>query len=263
MEQAANFNIEHKTVIYHCEIHGEQESKISCFNGKWSPPYCKICLEEKKRKEQELEEQKKKIEQERKRELVKQSNLINSQIPPRFLKASFNNYKTTTKEQDSAKNTCLDYANNFENKLEAGTSLVFVGTYGAGKTHLACSIAQEIMKKGYSALYVNTSKALRKVKDTWNGGGEREQEAMNYFIRPDLLILDEIGLQHGSEAEKIILFEILNERYMQCKPTILISNLDIKDLKEYITERVIDRMRENGGQKIVFDWESNRGKLCN
>ena len=72
-------------------------------------------------------------------------------------------------------------------------------------------------------------------------------------------MLDEIGLQHGSESEKIILFEILNERYMQCKPTILISNLDIKDLKEYITERIIDRMRDGGGQKIVFDWESNRG----
>ena len=47
---------------------------------------------------------------------------------------------------------------------------------------------------------------------------------------------------------------------MQCKPTILISNLDINDLKEYITERVIDRMREGGGQKIVFNWESNRGQ---
>lgn len=259
MEQAANFNIEHKTVIYHCEIHGEQESNISCFNGKWSPPYCKICLEEKKRQKQELEEQERKIEQERKRELVKQSNLINSQIPPRFLKASFDNYKTTTKEQGNAKKICLDYAGNFENKLEAGTSLVFVGNYGTGKTHLACSIAQEIMKKGYSVLYANTSKALRKVKDTWNGGTEKEQEAINYFIRPDLLILDEIGLQYGSEAEKIILSEILNERYMQPKPTILISNLDINDLKEYITERVIDRMRDGGGQKIVFNWESNRG----
>ena len=259
MEQAANFKIENKTVIYNCEIHGEQESKITLYNGTWSSPYCKICLEEKKRQKQELEEQERKIEQERKRELVKQSNLISSQIPPRFLKANFNNYKTTTKEQGNAKKTCLDYASNFENKLEAGTSLVFVGTYGSGKTHLACSIAQEIMKKGYSALYVNTSKALRKVKDTWGGGTEKEQEAMNYFIRPDLLILDEIGLQHGSEAEKIILFEILNERYMQCKPTILISNLDINDLKEYITERVIDRMRDGGGQKIVFNWESNRG----
>jgi DNA replication protein DnaC len=259
MEQAANFKIEHETVIYDCEIHGKQESKITLFNGTWSSPYCKLCLEDKKRKEQELEEQKNKIEQERKRELVKQSNLINSQIPPRFLKASFDNYKTTTKEQGNVKKTCLDYASNFENKLEAGTSFVFVGTYGTGKTHLACSIAQEIMKKGYSALYANTSKALRRVKNTWGGDGEREQEAINYFIRPDLLILDEIGLQYGSEAEKIILSEILNERYLQPKPTILISNLDIKGIKEYTTARVIDRMKDGGGQKIVFDWESNRG----
>jgi DNA replication protein DnaC len=258
MEQAANFNIEQKEVIYNCEIHGEQKNILTGLNGKFSNPYCDMCLEEKKKQEKELEEQQKKIEEERKREIIKQSSLINSQIPPRFLKASFDNYKTTTKEQDNAKKICLDYVSNFEKRLEAGTSLVFVGTYGAGKTHLACSIAQEIMKKGYSSLYANTSKALRRVKDTWGGGGEREQEAMNYFINPDLLILDEIGLQHGSEAEKIILFEILNERYMQCKPTILISNLDIKDLKEYITERVIDRMREGGGQKIVFDWSSNR-----
>ena len=258
MEQAANFKIEHETVIYNCEIHGEQESKITLYNGTWSPPYCKICLEEKKRKEQELEEQERKIEQERKRELVKQSNLISSQIPPRFLKASFDNYKTTTKEQGNAKKTCFDYASNFENKLETGTSLVFVGTVGTGKTHLACSIAQEIMKKGYSALYVNTSKVIRKVRGTWDGGNEKEQEAMNYFINPDLLILDEIGLQYGSKAEKTILFEILNERYEQLKPTILISNLDINDLKEYVTEMVIDRMREGGGQKIVFNWESNR-----
>jgi DNA replication protein DnaC len=262
MEKLANFNIEHKTVIYHCEIHGEQESTISCLNGEWSPPYCNLCLEERKRKEQEAEEQKKKIDQERKRELVKQSNLINSQIPPRFLKASFDNYKTTTKEQGNAKKTCFDYASNFENKLETGTGLVFVGTYGTGKTHLACSIAQEIMKKGYSALYVNTSDVIEKITATWGviDGGEKKQQAMNYFINPDLLILDEIGLQHGSEAEKVELSKIINKRYLQLKPTILISNLDIKDLKEYVTERVVDRMREGGGQKIVFNWESNRGQ---
>ena len=45
------------------------------------------------------------------------------------------------------------------------------------------------------------------------------------FIRPDLLILDEVGVQFGSETEKMILFEIINGRYEQLKPTIVISNL--------------------------------------
>ena len=44
------------------------------------------------------------------------------------------------------------------------------------------------------------------------------------FIRPDLLILDEVGVQFGSETEKMILFEIINGRYEQLKPTIVISN---------------------------------------
>lgn len=73
-----------------------------------------------------------------------------------------------------------------------------------------------------------------------------------------MLILDEVGVQFGSESEKIILFEILNERYLNMKPTILISNLNPAALQEYVGERVMDRMRENGGIILKFDWKSHR-----
>jgi len=86
-----------------------------------------------------------------------------------------------------------------------------------------------------------------------------EDEAIAFFVAPDLLVLDEIGVQYGSETEKNILFEIVNERYEAMKPTILISNLAMTTLTEYAGERVIDRMKENGGKCIVFDWKSRRG----
>ena len=76
---------------------------------------------------------------------------------------------------------------------------------------------------------------------------------------PDLLILDEVGVQFGSDAEKLILFEIINTRYQDMKPTILISNLTLVELGKYIGERVVDRMREGGGAILSFDWDSYRG----
>ena len=77
------------------------------------------------------------------------------------------------------------------------------------------------------------------------------------FIRPDLLILDEVGVQFGSETEKMILFEIINGRYEQLKPTIVISNL-ADALTDYLGERVVDRLREGGGRMLIFDWPSYR-----
>ncbi|MNL75123.1 DNA replication protein DnaC [compost metagenome] len=74
-----------------------------------------------------------------------------------------------------------------------------------------------------------------------------------------MLVLDEIGVQHGTDTERMLMFSILNERYNQMKPTILISNLAREPLEKYLGERAFDRMREGGGRMVVFDWESYRG----
>ena len=75
----------------------------------------------------------------------------------------------------------------------------------------------------------------------------------------DLLVIDEVGVQFGTDTEKMILFEILNERYENLKPTILISNLSIESLKKFTGDRVIDRMKENKGKVLIFNWNSARG----
>lgn len=80
------------------------------------------------------------------------------------------------------------------------------------------------------------------------------------MVEPDLLILDEVGVQHGSDTEKLILFEIINGRYEAARPTIVISNLDAAGLEQFLGERAFDRLREGGGRLVVFDWESHRGK---
>lgn len=65
-------------------------------------------------------------------------------------------------------------------------------------------------------------------------------------------------MQNNTDNERNLLFSVLNERYEQIKPTILISNLKLSEIKAVIGERAFDRIRENGGRAFVFDWESWR-----
>jgi DNA replication protein DnaC len=181
-------------------------------------------------------------------------------IPPRFKNHSFETFIAKTADQELKKKVCSDYANNFEENFKLGKSMILCGTTGTGKTHIACSIANQVIQNRRSAIFINVFKAIDDIKETWSKQSDKtEREVINNFTKTDLLILDEIGVQFGSDSEKMILFKILNERYSNMKPTILISNLNSEALEEFVGERVKDRMRENGGIAVIFDWQSYRG----
>ena len=137
---------------------------------------------------------------------------------------------------------------------------MFCGKPGTGKNHLACAIANSIIENHQAKVLISTAlRIARDIKNSWSRDSQiSEERTIKTYTDKDLLIIDEIGVQFGSEAEKIILFEIINTRYEQMKPTILISNLSEQELGIYIGERVLDRMMEGQGAIIAFDWESYR-----
>ena len=59
-------------------------------------------------------------------------------------------------------------------------------------------------------------------------------------------MIDEIGVQKGSDAERRILFSILENRMTDKYPTILISNLNAETLSDLIGERLYDRIKSKG-----------------
>ena len=190
-----------------------------------------------------------------------EQRLAGAMIPPRFRSKTFANYLAKSEEQQRALADLKAYADDFGQVLFDGRCLLLVGRTGTGKTHLSCAVANAIMGQGYTALFRTVQEVIRHVRGSWRqggSGGRSEDEAIAELVAPDLLILDEVGVQYGKDAELVTLFDVMNARYSACKPSIVLSNLALGEVKQFLGERVFDRLRENGGKAIPFEWESCR-----
>ncbi len=243
-----------KTRQDQCETHGAFEAK--CFIGDvWTR--CPQCAEEATlRKKAEAEAAERKAKQ-----LAWQNRIGSSGIPDRFRDRTLDAFEARTDEQQFAKAFAKDFAERFDDVLATGRSAMFVGKPGTGKTHLAAGIGLHVMEQGRLVLFTTVMRAIRRVKDTWTRESrESESQAVAAMVYPDLLILDEVGVQFGSDFERNMLFDVLNERYERRKPVLLLSNLPVEDVTTFLGERIVDRLREDGGKLIKFTWESHRGK---
>lgn len=237
----------------HCQQHGSYTA-YSHKPGIWSA--CQQC-----QRASDVQQRQASMRQQRQAQQAAlwQKRLGHAAIPARFAERSLQNYRPTCAAAEQALRTCQAYAQEFDAVLKSGRSLIFCGSVGTGKTHLAVGIARHIMDAGKQAVMSSVLKAVRRIKESYRRDSPHtEAELIQEFVEPDLLILDEVGVQFGSDTEKMLLFDIINGRYEVMKPSILISNLGLAELEHYIGTRAMDRLREGGGKAVVFDWESYR-----
>lgn len=181
------------------------------------------------------------------------------QIGKRFAHLTFDDYKPVCDEASGVKRICKYFADSFPARLEHGDNLILLGNPGTGKNMLAACICRSVSDQEYSVLHTTAIKMVRKIRESWKRDGElTEQEAIDQFSKPDLLVVDEVGVQYGTDAEKILFFDVINDRYEGKRPTVLISNLDMTGLTHYLGERTIDRFHEGDSACLEFTWDSWR-----
>lgn len=223
-----------------CPIHGTQPATygevLGSIKDEWSYPY--KCIECEK-------------------VAVVERAVADAGVPPRYLSKAIDSFNVSTPERKKSWLAVKEFSDNLDQSLSSGRCLVLIGGVGTGKTHLACGLVRKVVENGKSAKFTTVQKLIREVRSSW--GTNQEQAVINAITKHDLLVIDEVGVQAGSENEKNILFDIINSRYEEMRSTVIITNCDIDGIRSYLGERVVDRLRENGGRLIRFTGNSYRG----
>ena len=177
-------------------------------------------------------------------------------VPPRFLKACLDGFIANTDAQRAVLGTLKQFA---ESSGTDPRNLILAGTLGTGKTFAGFALVNGWLRAGRSAVFTTALGLVRSVRDTWNSSHEREAMIVKRFTSAGLLVIDEIGVQSGSPSERAILADVINTRYENLKPTVVIGNLTKEEFLSILGERALDRLKDNG-RTLIFDWENRRGK---
>lgn len=236
-----------KTKKITCEIHGEQDV-LDIWSHKHGQE-CPVCVQER------LHEKEKALGMLGGEKAIKGA-LQRCGVGKRHLEATLDNYKIEHEGQKEAVAQCKWLLDNFH----TATGLIFLGDKGTGKNHLAVALIREViltLKK--SARIISFLDYMREIKGGYSTN-ESEFDIVRRFTKPDLLIIDEVGRQFKSETELIMLHDLIDKRYLDMKPTVLITNMDIEQLKDVTDTPVIDRFTEGptGKKTVHFDWPSYR-----
>lgn len=222
-----------------CPNCGEELFKIIAYGG-LPIPYecsCKKAAREAKEKQHQLEEERNKKHKEKER--IKQLHET-SDFPQKQQKQFLNNFELVKGAE-----TAFNAAQRFISKVPGvRKGILFIGTCGSGKTHLAAAIGNAVIDKGYSVKFITADKLYKKVRSTYTSFDMTENDILLPLEKCYLLIIDDVGTTAPTKWAKSVLHSLIDSRMNDEKPTILTTNLTMKELAEELDSRTMDRIPE-------------------
>lgn len=177
----------------------------------------------------------------------------NSKMSKRNLNYKFENFEVNSNNKKMYQ-SLKEYSEKLANSVEQ-KGLILVGNNGVGKTHLACSIANDLIKNGIPIIYgilINLLAELKNIYDVDNNISE--MEIIKLYEKVDLLIIDNLGKEKPSEWGLEKLFTIINSRYENNLPVIITTNYDQNSL--------INRLSINGKIETAKSIISRLYEMC-
>jgi DNA replication protein DnaC len=153
--------------------------------------------------------------------------LRQAHIPERYEHCAFENFDIRRGNQ-SLQWAKLN-AENFVKEYPADFGLLFVGTTGVGKTHLAVAVLRElILRKGVECLFYDFHDLLKAIRDSYNPISQNsELSILQPVLDVEVLLLDELASWNPSDWVKETLQHIINSRYNHKKVTLITTTLPL------------------------------------
>jgi len=133
---------------------------------------------------------------------------------------------------------CLAYAESFPDT--ATRDLLLMGKSGLGKTYLMQCIAHRVANRGHLPVYTSAYRLLETARRAYM---ENDSDIMSSFMNAPLLLIDDLGTEPLLNNVTVTqLFNLLNERQMAGRHTVISTNLSMSEMQERYTERITSRL---------------------
>ena len=111
-----------------------------------------------------------------------------------------------------------NYAEQWDQFRRDGTGLLLFGGVGTGKSYAAGCIANALIDRGISVCFVPMTDVVNRMQGMF---GEDRDSYMRRLMRPELLILDDLGAERNTSYGKERVFDVINRRTLSGKPMIM------------------------------------------
>ena len=250
-------------------LNDNRECAENEFFGKDGLIYCSVCKKPKqavaecktgsfKHKKlcdcelQKMKEDEEKLEFEENQRLIRKFSSICFDGREKLLNYTFEN----SKKSNTAIKLCYNYCEKWEEVKENNVSLLLCGSVGSGKTYLACSICNKLIKEQKVPVkFISEYSYINSYSSAKDKG-----DFLNSFAKYPLIVFDDFGSKSFKKNDESngwlsFVFDLIDMRYMQEKPMVITTNLskelfDTEKFSSIDKQRVFSRIKEMSGVPI-------------
>ena len=177
-------------------------------------------------------------------------------------KRSFESYSFVSDDSPTSpiSKTCRRYVEQWDDMQKNNMGILFCGRKGTGKSFYAMCIANALAEKQILTGFTTTTALINTLQGSWD-----KDEIIDAVCRFRLLVLDDLGAERNTAYGDEMIYNIINERYLTNRPTIVTTNFSLEEMKsesDMWRSRIYDRVIEMCPIPLRMDGESRRSGIA-
>lgn len=121
---------------------------------------------------------------------------------------------------------------------------VYGETCGIGKTHLMAALAKKLLKQGNDIIWVNCTTFLYGLRQSFEKENRSRYLSIQKLVDAPLLFIDDLGIECEGPWVTQTIYQILNERYEDEKPTFITSNFRLDEIEDSLGQPIASRIAD-------------------